>query len=91
MALTTIHVYGQTAADQQSENDIDVLNRAELDIQRLVSRQFFREDGVAISINRKLNDILQRDPASPLRSRIETDLVPVQEYLAKKDLDIANF
>ena len=91
LGLTTVSAYSQNLDEQNPESDIDVVNQAELDAQRLVSREFFREAHLAISINRKLTGILQRNPASLLRPRIEAVLIPIQEFLAGRDLEIANF
>lgn len=91
LASVAASVCAQDLANPKSISDLEILGQAELEIQLVLSGQTMRQADLAISANRRLTEILKRNPSSPLRSRIEADLVPVQEILGKHDLEIATF
>jgi hypothetical protein len=81
----------EPSENKQIESDVETLMKAEADIQLVVSGNTLRSTDLAMRAQRRLKGILQRDPASPLRLRIEQDLAPIQEILGRHNLDIASF
>jgi outer membrane protein assembly factor BamD (BamD/ComL family) len=81
----------QNAGDEMTQvPDVAVLIKAEADLQVLNSGQFVRDQqNLPYRIERRLNEILERDPGSPLRFQIEQDLTAVGEILGAKHLAIA--
>jgi hypothetical protein len=76
----------------QVESDLASIIKAETNIRLLSSKEFCRNCvREIIESVRGLKSILQRDPDSPFWFQIQQDLIPLQEYLAEHDLQIAEF
>jgi hypothetical protein len=80
----------ESAVVEGAEANIELLIRAEADIQELQKRSL-RESDLAHRAERTLKSILQRDPSSPLRFQVLEDLKPVQEILGRHSLLVAEF
>ena len=80
------------AARVQSTSDVEMLRRAETDIERL-SREDDPKKKVesGLSAERQLEAILRLYPNTTLRERVESALRQVKEVLALHDLEIARF
>lgn len=88
--LTAIARAQGAVADEKVASDGEELLKAETDLKLLHSGQFVRdESNMAVKVERRLENILQRDPSSPFRFQIEQDLDSVGEILAPHHLAIA--
>jgi hypothetical protein len=72
-------------------SDLEILLKAESDIQVILSKRTMDEFDFASAAYRRLTGILQRQPDSPLRPRIEAALLPLTEIVGKHYLRIAYF
>ena len=78
----------QDSAEPRSE--LEILQQADVDIARFC-RPVFNDSQRCSHVWLQLTDILHRNPNSELRSRIEQDMLPLEEMLGKQDLAIAEF
>ncbi|MDT5122048.1 MAG: outer membrane protein assembly factor BamD [Acidobacteriota bacterium] len=81
------------ADEQRLESDEEMLRKAEENVQLIISKRFFEKHGgdLARKTEQQLKDILQLYPNTPLRDRVEENLVRVQEELATHELSVARF
>lgn len=79
-----------SSVNEGVETESEVLVKAEAALQVVASQQPKHID-ILRNAARKLTSILQLNPATPYRQRVEEDLVQVQEILAHHDLAIASF
>lgn len=80
----------ESAVVEGAESNIELLIKAEADIQEL-KKSSLRESDLAHRAERTLKSILQRDPNSSLRFQVLEDLKPVQEILGRHNLLVAEF
>lgn len=78
------------ANNQQTDSDVEMLRKAEHDIQ-LLDSQKLRKDIVIVArrAEKQLKSLLQRYPNTSLRDRVETNLKRVQEFLGMFNLRVA--
>jgi outer membrane protein assembly factor BamD (BamD/ComL family) len=90
LVLSSSALAQDTALVEKSESNIELLIKAQADIQEL-KKGALRTRDLAYGAERNLKTILQRDPDSPLRFQVLEDLKQVQEILGQHSLLIADF
>lgn len=96
IAACFIFIFSSTSPAQEMdgspETDLALLIRLEADIQLLNSGKFIRNpDVVALKAERRLKDILNRNPNAAFHFQATEALRQVQEYLGNHLLSVANF
>lgn len=96
VAACFIFIFSSTSAAQEMdgppETELALLIRLEADIQLLNSGKILRNpDIVALKAERRLKDILERNPNASFHFQATEALRQVQEYLGSHQLSIATF
>lgn len=90
LALTSVAAAQQETTDLRPESDIELLTKAEADIEEL-RKGTLRPVLLASRAEKLLKEILKRNLEPSLRDRALADLKPVQEILGEHNRQVAEY